>query len=80
MVDRFLRYSLEHQRKIAVILQDEDGIRKTNIIVTRIEGDAVHYVTARSKKEKPLAREQLLSASYARGDDGDTMKQENGKF
>ena len=76
MIDRLLRYSLEHQRKIAGILQDEDGIRKTNIIVTRIEGDAVHYCTARSKKEKPLAREQLLSASYARGDDGDTMKNE----
>lgn len=80
MVDRFLRYSLEHQRKIAVILQDEDGIRKTNIIVTRMEGDVVHYVTSRSKKEKSLSREQILSAAYARGDDGDTIKQENGKF
>ena len=75
-----MRYSLEHQRKIAVILQDEDGIRKTNIIVTRMEGDVVHYVTSRSKKGKSLSREQSLSAAYARGDDGDTMKQENGKF
>ena len=80
MVDRFLRYSLEHQRKIAVILQDEDGIRKTNIIVTRIEAAAIYYITSRSKKEKSLSREQILSAAYARGDDGDTMKQENGKF
>lgn len=76
MVDRFLRYSLEHQRKIAVIAQDENGIRRMNIIVSRMEGDAVYYVTTRSKKEKSLAREQLLSASYARGDDGDTMKNE----
>lgn len=80
MVDRFLRYSLEHQRKIAVIVQDQDGIRRMNIIVTRIEADTVYHVTARSKKEKALARDQILSASYARGDDGDTMKQENGKL
>lgn len=76
MVDRFLRYSLEHQRKIAVIVQDGDGIRKTNIIVTWIEAAAIYYITARSKKEKSLAREQILSAAYARGDDGDTMKNE----
>ena len=80
MVERFLRYSLERQRKIAVIVQDNQGIRRMNIIVTRIENGTVYHATARSKKEKALAMEQILSASYARGDDGDTMKQENGKF
>ena len=80
MVDRFLRYSLEHKRKIAVILQDEDGIRRMNIFVTRLEKDSIFYITARSKKEKILEMEQILSASYARGDDGDTLKEENGKL
>lgn len=74
MVERFLRYSLEHGRKIAVIVQDEAGIRRLNITVVRTDESRVFYVTARSAKEKALARERILSASYARGDDGDTLR------
>lgn len=74
MVDRFLRYSLEHGRKIAVIVQDENGIRRMNITVARADADTVYYTAARGKKEKALPREQILAANYARGDDGDTMK------
>lgn len=74
MVERFLRYSLEHGRKIAVILQDENGLRRVNLTVTRIEADEISYVSSRGSKEKTLPRDDILSASYARGDDGDTLR------
>ena len=74
MVERFLRYSLEHGRKIALIIEDDNGIRRLNVTVTRITAEEIAYVTARSAKEKTLPRAQILSAAYARGDDGDTLK------
>lgn len=77
MIDRFLRYSLEHGRKIMLIIQDEKGIRKINLTVTRMDETAVYYITGRSAKEKALERGAILSAAYARGDDGDTLKHEN---
>ena len=77
MIDRFLRYSLEHGRKIALMIQDEKGIRRVNLTVVRIDGSTVYYTTARGKKEKSLAQGQILSAFYAWGDDGDTMKNED---
>ena len=80
MVERFLRYSLEHGRAITLIVQDEKCLKKTNLTVVRLEDDTVYYITARSAKEKPLKRECILSAAYARGDDGDTLKRENAQY
>ena len=77
MVDRFLRYSLENGRKITLMIQDEKGIRRVNLTVVRLDGENVCYITARSAKEKALPRDCILSAAYARGDDGDTLTREN---
>lgn len=76
MVERFLRYSLEHGRKILLMVMDEKGISRLNATVTAIESDAIEYVTARSNKPKRLLKVDILSAAYARGDDGDTLKNE----
>ena len=76
MIDRFLRYSLEHGRKIAVIIQREGAISRTNITVTHLAEGEIRYTTARSAREKTLPREHILSAAYARGDDGDTLRHE----
>ena len=80
MIDRFLRYSLEHGRRIALIIQDEKGIRRMNVTVARLDEENVYYTTGRSAKEKPLLRICILSAAYGRGDDGDTMKNENDQY
>lgn len=76
MIDRFLLYSLEHKKKILLMVMDEKGIRRMNVTVTAVGDTAVEYVTGRSEKRKSIAYEQILSASYARGDDGDTLKNE----
>ncbi|MBR5231231.1 MAG: hypothetical protein IKW00_03160 [Clostridia bacterium] len=76
MIDRFLLYSLEHRKKIVLMVMDEKGIRRINATVTAIGDEAVEYITARSDKKQTVMHDDILSASYARGDDGDTLKNE----
>jgi len=76
MIDRFLLYSLEHRKKIVLMVMDEKGIRRINATVTAIGDEAVEYITARSDKKQTVQFADILSASYARGDDGDTLKNE----
>ena len=76
MIDRFLLYSLERQKKIALMVMDEKGVRRLNVTVVAIGDEAVEYVSGRSDKRKTIALDDILSASYARGDDGDTLKNE----
>ena len=76
MVDRFLRYSLEHGRKITLMVTDERGIRRMNVTVTAMDVSTVTYTAGRAGKPETLARDSILSAAYARGDEGDTLKNE----
>ena len=76
MVDRFLRYSMEHGRKITLIAADVRGIRRLNVTVAAVDESTVTYISGRAGKPRTLARADILSAAYARGDDGDTLKNE----
>jgi len=80
MIDRFLLYSLEHKRKITLMVMDEKGVRRLNATIVAIGDEAVEYVTGRSEKRKIMAIADVLSASYARGDDGDTLKNEEAEY
>ncbi len=80
MIDRFLRYSLEHGRKITLMIEDEKGIRRVHITVTRLEDDTIYYISSHSAREKALPRGCILSAAYGRGDDGDTLARENAEY
>ena len=72
MIRRFLSYSLAHNKKVRVLWADT--MKYQNIQVILLEEDSVGYLTAGRKKplQKPLS--DILSASYARGDDGDTLQ------
>ncbi len=77
MPRRFLQYSLAHHRKIRVILTGGEGLAVKNVLVCSLDGDCFSYLSASNKKRPvtlPVA--QVLSASYARGDDGDTLTNE----
>jgi len=76
MVERFLRYSLEHGRPIALMISDEKGLRRINLTVSALDEEYISYTSSRSKKERTLPRACILSAAYARGDEGDTLKNE----
>ena len=72
MVRRFLQYSLEHNRPVKVLFADT--MKYKNITVVLLEGDTVAYLTAGRKTALTAQIGDILSASYARGDDGDTLK------
>ena len=72
MVRRFLQYSLDHQRPVKALFADT--MKFQNIRVTAIDGDQVSFLRSGRKKPVTIPIEEILSASYARGDDGDTLK------
>ena len=71
MVERFLRYSLENERKICAVLALEDGLRRTNLQVTSIDGDGFTARLPGRKRDIRFALGDVLTASYARGDKGE---------
>ena len=73
MVDRFLVYSLQRQRKICVVLMDGGKMCRMNLLVTSIDGDGAGFTALRPgrKKEAHYALADVLTASYARGDQGE---------
>ena len=72
MLERFLRYSLEHNRPVRVLRSDT--LKFQNITVIALEDDRVSFLTARCKTPETLPLSAFLSASYARGDQGDTLQ------
>ncbi len=72
MVRRFLSYSLAHNKPVKVFLADEMKYR--NITVIDLSEDQVACLMAGRKKPLVLPISRILSAAYARGDDGDTLK------
>ena len=71
MVDRFLRYSLERECKICVVLMQQGQMKKVNLRVTSIGEDGFTAVLAGKKKEVRIADDDVLTAAYARGDQGE---------
>ena len=71
MVNRFLRYSLERECKICVVLMQQGQMKKVNLRVTSISEDGFTAVLAGKKKEVRIADDDVLTAAYARGDQGE---------
>ena len=73
MITRFLRYSLERETKIAVVLLMDGGMKKTNLRVTAIEADGAGFTALLPgrRKETRFALTDVLTAAYARGDRGE---------
>ncbi|MBR4333513.1 MAG: hypothetical protein IKP72_12610 [Clostridia bacterium] len=72
MVRRFLLYSQHHGRPVKALFAET--MKYQNIRVDSIEGDQVTYRTAGRKTPVTVPISAFLSVSYARGDDGDTLK------
>lgn len=73
LVSRFLRYSLAHQRPIRVMLMREGLPSTQSLTVTAMDEGGFYYLSAKNKKQaKYLGFDEVLAASYARGDRGET--------
>ena len=72
MIRRFLQYSLERERKICVVIMDENGAMiKKNMLVTAMDDDGFSARLPGRKREMRYALSQVLTAAYARGDQGE---------
>lgn len=73
MVERFLRYSLGRQRKICVVMMEDGQMKKMNLLVTAIDEEGEGFMARRPgrKKEERFALSDILTAAYARGDQGE---------
>ena len=73
MIDRFLKYSLEREKKICAVLMQDGQMMKKNLLVTGIDEDGQGF-TAKlpgRKKEVHVAIADVLTCAYARGDQGE---------
>lgn len=73
MIGRFLRYSLERETKICVVLLRDGAMKKTNLRVTAIEQDGAGFMALLPgrKRAMHIAMDEVLTATYARGDQGE---------
>ena len=71
--ERFLRYSLRHNRPVRVLVQEET-LRYLNLTVIDLLEDGFASRKAGRRTPGILRYDQVLAVSYARGDDGDTLK------
>ena len=73
MVDRFLKYSLEREKKICAVLMMDGAMVKKNLLVTGIDEDGQGF-SARlpgRKKDMHVNMQDVLTCAYARGDQGE---------
>ncbi|MDO4484401.1 MAG: hypothetical protein Q4C54_08225 [Clostridia bacterium] len=67
---RFLQYSLEREKPIRLMWQQDAAIRQANVQVTSVAGDTVTFLTLRPKGQVTCDAGMILSADYKKGDDG----------
>ena len=73
MIERFLKYSLEREKKICAVMIAEGQMVKKNMLVTSIDEDKQGF-TAKfpgRKKDVHIALGDVLTCAYARGDQGE---------
>ena len=71
-MEEFLRYSMDHGRRIKAILLIDGHMVQQNIIILRFTQEEFTYTSAKQKKPQTLPMNSLLSTGYARGDTGET--------
>ena len=70
-MERFLTYSLERDRPIRLILQEEDGrLRQVAAVVEGRDGGQVQLYILRPPRRITVPEERILAASYVPKDEG----------
>ena len=73
-MERLLRYSLEHERVIRLMLMDESGVlSQVNARVVRYDAESVDFITTRSPRTVTVPRKDILAIDFRKGDDGQVI-------
>ena len=69
-MERLLRYSVDHDRVIRLMLMQEGRLSQVNARVLSYDAEKVEFVTTRSPRTQTVLRADILSADFRKGDDG----------
>ncbi len=70
-MERFLRYSLDHNREIRMIWIGPDGeMHEGKVVVEAMETDRVRIYVLRPPQRMEIRTEDVLSCDYVSGDEG----------
>lgn len=69
-MERLLRYSVEHDRVIRLMLLQEGSLTQVNARVTAYDAEKIEFITTRSPRLQMALRADLLAADFRKGDDG----------
>ncbi len=73
-MERLLRFSLEHDRVIRLMLMDDGGnMSQVNARILRYDGDTVDFITTRSPRTVTVPRKDILAIDFRKGDDGQVL-------
>lgn len=68
---RFLRYSLEHGRKIRAVMTLDGQLAQRTVLVVSYDDDTVTLKIGRSVRPVTIPLTDILGCDYARGDYGE---------
>lgn len=73
MIDRFLKYSLEREKKICAVMIENGAMVKKNLLVTAIDesGEGFSARLPGRKRDIHIDMADVLTCAYARGDQGE---------
>ena len=69
-MERLLRYSLEHERVIRLMLLHEGQLAQVNACIIAYDAEKIEFITTRSPRPQTALRVDLLAADFRKGDDG----------
>lgn len=69
-MERLLRYSLEHERVIRLMLLTEGSLSQVNARIIAYDAEKIEFITTRSPRPQTALRADILAADFRRGDDG----------
>ncbi len=73
-MERLLRYSIEHDRVIRLMLMDAEGrLSQVNARILRYDAESVDFITTRSPKTVTVPRKDILALDFRKGDDGQVL-------
>ena len=73
-MERLLRYSMEHERVIRLMLMDEEGnLSQVNARILRYDANTVDFITTRSPRTVTALRKDILAIDFRKGDDGQVL-------
>lgn len=69
-MERLLRFSVEHERVIRLMLFQDGRLTQVNARVIAYDEEQIEFITTRSPRPQTVLRADLLAADFRKGDDG----------